>query len=110
MGDAIASNTYPHQIAEQEMMMNIYRESVDDKQQEFGLTRLNPQLIAASSARAKMQQNSGFLVSAQMVGRMLPSLQSTMLAILCILFAIVFPMAMLPGGVKTLGMWIKLIL
>ncbi|MGI4851407.1 MAG: conjugal transfer protein TraG N-terminal domain-containing protein [Janthinobacterium lividum] len=99
-----------HQMAEQEMMINVYRESVDDKRQEFGLERLNPGLIAASSARAKTQQNSGFLVSAQMVGSMLPSLQSTMLAILCILFAIVFPMAMLPGGLKTLGMWVKLIL
>ena len=99
-----------HKMAEQEMMMNTYREAVDDKRQEFGLDRLNPQLIAASSARAKFQQNSGFLVSAQMVGSMLPSLQSTMLAILCILFAIVVPMAMLPGGLKTLGMWVKLIL
>ena len=99
-----------HQVAAQEMMMNVYRESSDDKRQEFGLERLNPHLIAASSARAKSQQNTGFLVSAQMVGSMLPSLQSTMLAILCILFVVVIPMTLLPGGLKTLGMWVKLIL
>ena len=99
-----------HQVAAQEMLMNTYRESVDDKRQEFGLERLNPHLILASSARAKFQQNSGFLVSAQMVGSMLPSLQSTMLAILCILFVIVMPLSVLPGGLKTLGMWVKLVL
>jgi conjugal transfer mating pair stabilization protein TraG len=99
-----------HEVAAQEMMMNIYREAADDKREEFGLARRDPHLIALSSARAKAQQNTGFLVSAQMVSSMLPSLQSTMLAILCILFMIILPMTMLPGGLKTLGMWVKLIL
>ena len=99
-----------HQVAAQEMMMNVYREEADDKRQEFGLARLHPSLIAISSARAKAQQNTGFLVSAQMVGSLLPSLQSTMLALLCLLFVVVLPMAMLPGGLKTLGIWVKLIL
>jgi len=99
-----------HEVAAQEMMMNIYREAADDKREEFGLARRDPHLIALSSARAKAQQNTGFLVSAQMVSSMLPSLQSTMLAILCILFVIILPMTMLPGGLKTLGMWVKLIL
>ncbi|CAK9254206.1 unnamed protein product [Sphagnum jensenii] len=99
-----------HQVAAQEMMMNIYRESSDDKRQEFGLERLHPHLIAASSARAKSQQNTGFLVSAQMVGSMLPSLQSTMLAILCVMFVVIVPMTFLPGGFQALVMWLKMIL
>jgi conjugal transfer mating pair stabilization protein TraG len=99
-----------HEVAGQQMMMNIYRESSDDKREEFGLARRNPELVALSSARAKMQQNTGFLASFQMVSQMLPSLQSTMLAILCIMFVVIVPMTMLPGGLKTLGMWVKLII
>ena len=99
-----------HEVAAQEMMMNVYREAADDKREEFGLSRRDPHLIALSSARAKAQQNTGFLIGAQMVSSMLPSLQSTMLAILCILFVVIVPMTMLPGGLKTLGMWVKLII
>jgi conjugal transfer mating pair stabilization protein TraG len=107
----LAKNTSSaHEVAGQQMMMNIYRESGDDKREEFGLARRNPELVALSSARAKYQQNAGFLVGAQMVGSMLPSLQSTMLAILCILFVVIVPMTILPGGLKTLGMWVKLII
>ncbi len=99
-----------HEVAGQQMMMNIYRESGDDKREEFGLQRRNPELVALSSARAKMQQNTGFFASCQMITQMLPPLQSTMLAILCIMFVVIVPMTMLPGGLKTLGMWVKLII
>ena len=98
-----------HEMAAQEMMMNAYREGLDDKRQEFGLERLNPQLIAYSTARGRMQQNTGFSISSQMFSLMGPSLQSTLLAILCVLFVVVVPMTFLPGGLSTFGMWVKLI-
>ena len=99
-----------HQVAAQEMMMNIYRESSDDKRQEFGLERLHPHLIAASASRAKSQQNTGFLVSAQMMGSMLPSFQSTLLATLCLMFVVIVPMIFLPWGLSALGIWLQMIL
>jgi conjugal transfer mating pair stabilization protein TraG len=99
-----------HDVAAQEMMMNAYREGLDDKRQEFGLDRLNPHLVAYSSARARMQQNTGFLISSNLFSLVGPSLQSTLLGILCVLFVIVVPMNMLPGGLAAFGMWVKLIL
>ena len=99
-----------HEVAAQEMMMNAYREGLDDKRQEFGLERLNPHLVAYSSARARMQQNTGFLISSNLFALVGPSLQSTLFGILCVLFVIVVPMTMLPGGLTAFGMWVKLII
>src|SRR5438105_3189307 len=98
-----------HAVVEQEMMMNAYREGLDDKRQEFGLERLNPHLVALSAARARAQQNTGFILSSELFALVGPSLQSTLLGILCVLFVIVVPMALLPGGLSALGMWVKLI-
>jgi conjugal transfer mating pair stabilization protein TraG len=99
-----------HEAAGQEMLMNAYREGVDDKRQEFGLDRLNPHLIAYSSARARLQQNTGFMISSNLFALVGPSLQSTLFGILCVLFVIVVPMTLLPGGLSAFGMWVKLIL
>jgi len=99
-----------HNAAGQEMMMNAYREGLDDKRQEFGLERQNPHLTAYSSARARLQQNTGFLISSNLFALVGPSLQSTLFGILCVLFVIVVPMSLLPGGLAAFGMWVKLIL
>ena len=99
-----------HQVVTQQMMINAYREALDDKKQQYGIARIHPELIAASATRARIQQNSGFLISAQAVTGFLPSLQSTMVAFLSLLFVVVVPLSLLPGGLKTLGTWVKLII
>ena len=44
----LAKNTASaHEVAGQQMMMNVYHESGDDKREEFGLARRNPEYVLA---------------------------------------------------------------
>jgi conjugal transfer mating pair stabilization protein TraG len=94
----------------QQMMINAYRESLDDQRESHGLSRLNPHLISHTATRGAEQQNAGFLVSGLMQAKYLPSLQAVFFALLVLLFVLVVPMTMLPGGFSLLGTWVKMII
>src|SRR5690606_14075220 len=85
-------------------------EGLDDKREEFGLNRINPQLIAYSASRANEQQNATFLTYAQNAGRSLPTTQPIFVAFCCFWFLFIAPLALLPGGVKRLSTWFNVLL
>lgn len=99
-----------HEVVGQQMLINAYREGLDDKREEFGLNRINPQLLAYSVARANAQQNNGFLMVAQNIGRLLPSTQAVFLAFICLWFLFIAPLSLLPGGTKRLSGWFNMLL
>lgn len=91
----------------QQMMINAYRESLDDQREIAGARRLSPRLVANSAVRGQDQKNAGFLVSGAMAAEYLPSVQSIVLSILLLGFAFVMPIAMLSGGFQIFTLWAK---
>lgn len=93
----------------QQMLINAYRESLDDKREEFGRDRLHPELLSLSAARSQAQQNTSFLVKGSIATTWVPTLQAVLFSMILIMFVIVLPLAFLPGGISLFAMWIKLI-
>jgi conjugal transfer mating pair stabilization protein TraG len=109
--EALAHQTSEaHEIVGQQMLINAYREGLDDKREEFGLDRINPHLIAYSASRANEQQNTTFLTYAQNAGRSLPTTQPIFVAFCCFWFLFIACLAVLPGGVKRLITWFNVLL
>lgn len=99
-----------YQLAGQQMLINAYREGLDDKRESLQLSRINPKLISHSATRGSEQQNTGFLVSGAMAAKYLPSLQSVFFALLLMAFVLILPMSLLPGGLSFVGAWVKMII
>lgn len=98
-----------HNLVDQQMLINAFREGQDDAREKYHHPRFHPRLISHSATRFAEQQNQSYLVQGLLAGRYLPSIQTTMFAILLVSFFFVIPMAMLPGGMSLLITWIKLI-
>ncbi len=98
-----------YELTGQQMIINAYRESLDDQREAAGAVRIHPRLIANSSIRGREQQNAGFLVGGAMAAEYLPSTQSVLFGLLLMLFTFVVPCSLMPGGIKILGLWIKAI-
>ena len=98
-----------HKLVGQQMLINAYREGLDDKREAHQMPRLHPRLVSYSATRGSAQQNAGFLVSGLMAAKYLPSLQSVFFAILLVAFILILPFSLLPGGVTFVTTWIKMV-
>lgn len=98
-----------YQQTGQQMMINAYREALDDQREAAGAPRLHPRLVNSSSTRGLEQQNAGFLVGGAMAAEHLPSVQAVLLGMLLLMFIFVIPASMLPGGIRVMGLWTKAI-
>ncbi len=84
---------------QQAMMLNANRESYDDWREKYGHPRVYPELIKMQATRGLFQQSMGSIIGAEMSESMIPAAaQPTMLALVVMLFVIILPFAMLPGG------------
>jgi conjugal transfer mating pair stabilization protein TraG len=84
---------------QQAMMLNANRESYDDWREKYGHPRVYPELVKMQATRGLFQQSMGSIIGAEMSESMIPAAsQPTMLALVVMLFVIILPFAMLPGG------------
>ncbi|MCP4923236.1 MAG: hypothetical protein GY915_04285, partial [bacterium] len=96
-----------HEWVKQSMMLNAYRESLDDWREGAGLNRFWPGLVSMSATRGLYQQSFGWLTAGEMAAWMLPVIQTFMFVFIVAMIFLVFPLALLPGGVGYLSVWAK---
>ena len=95
----------------QAMMLNANRESYDDWREKVGHPRVYPELVRMQATRGLFQQSIGSIIGAEMSEAMIPeAAQPTMLALVVMLFVIILPFAMLPGGWVFIVTGIKLMI
>lgn len=85
------------QVVQQELMLNAYRAALQDKREEFGLSR-NSALTYLNAERGQIQQDESFLVKAALAGTQIPSLHTLLFCIALLFFAIVAPFTFVNGG------------
>lgn len=93
----------------QQMLVNAYREAVDDKREEMGQERLSPELLSYSATRTLAQQGMSFLVKGSVATSFIPMVQSILFGMLLIVFVLIIPLCFVPGGLTLLTLWIRLI-
>lgn len=103
---SIETNNF-HQRVRQSMMLNVYRESLDDWRESAGYQRYHPQLVSMSATRGMFQQSLGWIVSGEMAAQLLPLLQTILFLMTACSIFVVFPLALFPGGYEILKVWIK---
>ena len=95
----------------QAMMLNANRESYDDWREKVGHPRVFPELVRMQATRGLFQQSMGSIIGAEMSESMIPAAaQPTMLALVVMLFVIILPFALLPGGWVYIVTGIKLMI
>ena len=99
-----------HTWMKQAMMLNANRESIDDWRESFGHQRVYPHLVQMNATRGLFQQSLGYIIAGSMAAETLPLMQTILFSIIICAIFIVFPFAMLPGGMVFLLTWIKLLL
>lgn len=99
-----------HTWMKQAMMLNANRESIDDWRESFGHQRVYPHLVQMNATRGLFQQSLGYIIAGEMAAETLPLMQTILFSIIICAIFIVFPFAMLPGGMVFLLTWIKLLL
>ena len=99
-----------HVWVTQSMMLNAYRESLDDWREGHGHYRLWPELISMNASRGLYQQSFGWLIAGEMASQALPLMQTVLFLLVVSSIFLVFPFAMLPGGLEVLRLWIKLMI
>ncbi len=99
-----------HQWMKQAMLLNASREGYDDWREGFNLKRIYPGLVSMNATRGLFQQSFGWIIAGEMAADMLPLLQNILFSLIICSIFIVFPVSLLPGGLKTLTTWIKLII
>lgn len=96
---------------QQAMILNANRESYDDWREKVGHPRVYPDLIRMQATRGLFQQSMGSIIGGEMSEAMIPAAaQPTMLALVVMLFVIILPFAMLPGGWVFINTGIKLMI
>ena len=103
-------NKSVHDWMKQAMMLNANRESIDDWRESFGHQRVYPSLVKMNSTRGLFQQSFGYIIGGEMAAEILPLMQAVLFSIIICAIFIVFPFAMLPGGMTFLVTWIKMLL
>ena len=103
---SIDTNNF-HQRVRQSMMLNVYRESLDDWRESAGYQRFHPQLVSMNATRGMFQQSLGWIISGEMATQMLPILQTIFFLMAACSIFVVFPLALFPGGYEILKVWIK---
>lgn len=108
---ALASGTSESaSVIQQELMLNSYREALQDKRDELGLGRSQLEMAHLNAARGIAQQDSSFLVKGLMAGTMVPILHTILFALAMIYFSIIAPMTFLPQGTRLLVHWVKVMI
>ncbi|WP_010303319.1 conjugal transfer protein TraG N-terminal domain-containing protein [Candidatus Odyssella thessalonicensis] len=97
-------------LIQQELMLNTYRQSLEDKRDEKQLGRSNFELTQLNAARGQSFQNESFLIKAALAGTNIPTLHSIFMAIALIYFTIMAPMTFLPGGMSWVATWVKVMI
>lgn len=93
----------------QQMLVNAYREAVDDTREEMGQDRLSPDLLSYSATRTLAQQSMSFLVKGTVATSFMPMVQAILFGMLLIIFVLIIPLCFVPGGLSLLALWIRLI-
>lgn len=93
----------------QQMLVNAYREAVDDTREEMGQDRLSPELLSYSATRTLAQQSMSFLVKGTVATSFMPMVQAILFGMLLIIFVLIIPLCFVPGGLSLLALWIRLI-
>ena len=98
-----------HEWMKQAMILNANRESYDDWREKHGLSRIFPELVKMQATRGMFQQSLGSIVGAEMAESMIPAAaQPAMLALIVMVFVIILPFAVLPGGWQYIATGFKL--
>lgn len=110
-----AWSSLAHQTSEasssvgQQMLVNAYREAVDDTREEMGQDRLSPELLSYSATRTLAQQSMSFLVKGTVATSFMPMVQAILFGMLLIIFVLIIPLCFVPGGLSLLALWVRLI-
>lgn len=110
-----AWSSLAHQTSEasssvgQQMLVNAYREAVDDSREEMGQDRLSPELLSYSATRTLAQQSMSFLVKGTVATSFMPMVQAILFGMLLIIFVLIIPLCFVPGGLSLLALWVRLI-
>jgi conjugal transfer mating pair stabilization protein TraG len=100
-----------HEWMKQAMVLNANRESYDDWRQKVGHSRVFPELIKMQATRGMFQQSLGSIVGAEMAESMIPAAsQPVMLALVVMVFVIILPFSLLPGGWQYIVTGLKLMI
>jgi conjugal transfer mating pair stabilization protein TraG len=102
-----AANQNIHNWVRQAMMLNLYRESLDDWREASGHQRLWPEIISMNATRGLYQQSLGWMTAGEMAAQFLPLLQTIVFLVVVSSIFIVFPISMLPGGYSMFKMWLQ---
>jgi hypothetical protein len=97
-------------IVQQELMLNSYREAIQDKRDQLRLGRSATEMAHLNAARGIAQQDSSFLVKAVMAGTLVPIFHTIVFALALIYFSIMAPMTFLPRGTVLLVQWVKVMM
>ncbi|WP_032114042.1 conjugal transfer protein TraG N-terminal domain-containing protein [Candidatus Paracaedibacter symbiosus] len=97
-------------LIQQELMLNSYREALQDKRDELGLGRSEIEMAHLNAARGIAHQDSSFLVKAVMSGTLVPVFHTIIFALALIYFSMMAPMTFLPRGTLLLVQWVKVML
>ncbi|HXF91102.1 MAG TPA: conjugal transfer protein TraG N-terminal domain-containing protein, partial [Candidatus Nitrosotenuis sp.] len=92
---------------QQELLINSYREALQDKRDELGLGRTDMSLLQLNAARGQAYQNNSFLAKAALAGGQITTLHGLFFALSLIFFALVAPLTFLPQGLRLLLTWLK---
>jgi conjugal transfer mating pair stabilization protein TraG len=96
-----------HDFVKQSMMLNVYRESLDDWRESAGYQRIWPEVISMNATRGLFQQSLGWMRAGEMAAQFLPLLQTMMFLIVVSSIVVVFPMSMWLGGFEILKVWLQ---
>jgi len=97
------------QAIQQELMLNAYRAALQDKREEFGLSR-NPALSYLNAERGQLQQDESFLIKAALSGTQIPNLHGFLMGFALVVFAIMAPFTLMEGGYQMVFTFGKIML
>ena len=100
-----------HEWMKQAMILNANRESYDDWREKAGHSRVFPDLVTMQATRGLYQQSMGAIVGGEMSKALIPSAaHPTAIALMIMLFVVVLPLSLLPGGWNLLTFVVKLLI
>lgn len=100
-----------HEWMKQAMILNANRESYDDWREKVGHSRAFPDLVTMQATRGLYQQSMGAIVGGEMSKALIPAAaHPTMLALVIMLFVVVLPLSLLPGGWNYITTSVKLLI
>ena len=100
-----------HEAMKQAMILNANRESYDDWREKAGHSRVFPDLVTMQATRGLYQQSMGAIIGGEMSKALIPAAaHPTMLALVIMLFVVVLPLSLLPGGWNHITTVVKLLI